>query len=65
MKQLVIALLFLGLLAADVFAGERAPVVVGPKDKCPVCGMFVQKYPDWTCQVVFNFSWVDSPPLAA
>jgi len=19
----------------------------GPKDKCPVCGMFVAKYPDW------------------
>jgi len=24
------------------------------KDKCPVCGMFVAKYPDWTMIVVFR-----------
>jgi len=24
------------------------------KDKCPVCGMFVAKYPDWTMVVVFR-----------
>ena len=24
------------------------------KDKCPVCGMFITKYPDWTCAVVFK-----------
>ena len=22
--------------------------------KCPVCGMFVHKYPDWTAQIVFT-----------
>lgn len=24
------------------------------KDKCPVCGMFVDKYPDWTMSVLFK-----------
>ncbi|MDD5171205.1 MAG: nitrous oxide reductase accessory protein NosL [Syntrophales bacterium] len=23
-------------------------------DKCPVCGMFVAKYPDWICSVAFR-----------
>lgn len=26
----------------------------GGKDKCPVCGMFVAKYPDWTAAVRFR-----------
>jgi len=26
----------------------------GAKDKCPVCGMFVTKYPDWTASVRFR-----------
>ena len=25
-----------------------------PKDKCPVCGMFVVKYPDFTAEIVFK-----------
>lgn len=27
-----------------------------PKDKCPVCGMFVSKYPDWVVSVAFKDS---------
>lgn len=26
------------------------------KDKCPVCGMFVAKYPDWVTTVTFKYS---------
>ncbi len=26
----------------------------GKKDKCPVCGMFVYKYPDWVGQITFS-----------
>lgn len=26
----------------------------GERDKCPVCGMFVAKYPDWTAEIVFR-----------
>ena len=28
------------------------------KDKCPVCGMFVSKYPDWVASVTFKDSTV-------
>jgi copper chaperone NosL len=42
------ALLAAALLAASppALAAEDA-AAPGPKDKCPVCGMFVAKYPDW------------------
>lgn len=26
----------------------------GPRDTCPVCGMFVAKYPAWVATVVYN-----------
>lgn len=47
------------ILSATIFlAGVQAapfqPVPPGPGDKCPVCGMFVAKYPDWVAQVVFR-----------
>jgi len=35
---------------------DAAPIDVpppGPRDTCPVCGMFVAKYPDWVATVVF------------
>ncbi len=34
------------VLAAPAVLGGGPPRP-GPKDKCPVCGMFVAKYPDW------------------
>ena len=30
------------------------PVVPKPADKCPVCGMFVAKYPDFLAQVIYT-----------
>jgi copper chaperone NosL len=54
MKLVAITFLLLTFFSSAVFSGERTPVVAGPKDKCPVCGMFVKKYPDWMCQVVFK-----------
>lgn len=38
----------------DIYCGERKPVKPSPKDKCPVCGMFVAKYPDFLAQIVFK-----------
>lgn len=35
-------------------AADIKPDRVGPKDKCPVCGMFVAKYPDFAAQVKFR-----------
>jgi len=54
MKRLVLGILFVFLLMPPAGAQERKPVKISKKDKCPVCGMFVYKYPDWVCQVQFR-----------
>jgi len=35
-------------------SGERRPIKPEPRDKCPVCGMFVAKYPDWIAEILFK-----------
>lgn len=35
-------------------AADRKPIKPLPKDKCPVCGMFVAKYPEWLAAIVFK-----------
>ncbi|MDP2045367.1 MAG: nitrous oxide reductase accessory protein NosL [Deltaproteobacteria bacterium] len=35
-------------------AQDVAPAKITPADKCPVCGMFVAKYPDFVDQIVFK-----------
>ena len=35
-------------------AGEVKSAQPGPKDRCPVCGMFVAKYPDFLAQIVYT-----------
>ena len=49
------AILFLVLLLCVpvLWADEMKPLKPGPKDKCPVCGMFVAKYPDWVAAIAF------------
>jgi len=39
---------------SPVSSGEKSYVKPAEKDKCPVCGMFVAKYPDWVAEVVFR-----------
>ncbi len=41
------------LLALMVSLAAAAPSPT-QKDKCPVCGMFVSKYPDWTTIITFK-----------
>jgi copper chaperone NosL len=41
-------------LITGIYGGDRKPVKPSPKDKCPVCGMFVAKYPDFLAQIVFK-----------
>jgi nitrous oxide reductase accessory protein NosL len=36
------------------FAAELKPDKVDSRDKCPVCGMFVAKYPDFAAQIQFR-----------
>ncbi len=38
-------------LSAPASAGPPAP---GPRDRCPVCGMFVAKHPDWLATAEFQ-----------
>jgi copper chaperone NosL len=35
-------------------SGERKPIKPAARDKCPVCGMFVAKYPDWNAEIIFK-----------
>ena len=54
LKKMVI---FLGAFIVGtslVFAADLKSHQVGPKDKCPVCGMFVAKYPDFAAQIQFR-----------
>ena len=37
---------------ADAVQGTSVPVT--PTDKCPVCGMFVAKYPDFLAEIIFT-----------
>jgi nitrous oxide reductase accessory protein NosL len=41
-------------LFTDVYSGDRKPIKPSPKDKCPVCGMFVAKYPDFLAEILFK-----------
>jgi copper chaperone NosL len=42
------------LIAGMALAAQKQPAPPSPKDKCPVCGMFVAKYPDWTTSIVYQ-----------
>ncbi len=47
-------LLTLTRLSSLSYGGERKPIKPSPRDKCPVCGMFVAKYPDCLAQILFK-----------
>ena len=54
MMRLKAVLFLVLLLCVPVLrADEMKPLKPGPKDKCPVCGMFVAKYPDWVAAIAF------------
>ncbi len=49
----LLALVFL-LFSAIAAVGGQKPIKPAEKDKCPICGMFVAKYPDFAAQVHFK-----------
>jgi nitrous oxide reductase accessory protein NosL len=59
-EQMSRLLTFLALFATLLLrfplaeAGENNYIKPAEKDKCPVCGMFVAKYPDWIAEVRFR-----------
>jgi copper chaperone NosL len=50
----IIAISFCVICSTTTFAGEKAYVKPSAVDKCPVCGMFAFKYPDWVAEVIFR-----------
>ncbi len=54
MKRVILVFIAAILLASVSLADEFKPIKPSPADKCPVCGMFVAKYPDWLAQITFK-----------
>lgn len=54
MKRVISALIILGLSSSTLFGGNLTPRRPGAADKCPVCGMFVAKYPNHAAQIRFR-----------
>ncbi len=55
MKRFTVMIpILLLLIGSFALAGEKKPVKPAQKDKCPVCGMFVAKYPDFLTEILFK-----------
>jgi nitrous oxide reductase accessory protein NosL len=55
MKTLIyITLLLLSFVSTTLLASSVKVPDPGPKDTCPVCGMFVAKYPAWVASVLYK-----------
>lgn len=50
---IIITILVVGMTSSG-YAEDKGPVRPSPTDRCPVCGMFVSKYPDFLAAFVFN-----------
>jgi nitrous oxide reductase accessory protein NosL len=57
-RYLTTLLLSLTLFFSTALAGPTLAPTPAAKDKCSVCGMFVNKYPDWVATVTFKDSSV-------
>lgn len=53
-KHILPAILMLGLFWIPVLAQQLEPGFPPDDERCPVCGMFVAKYPDWLAQVQYS-----------
>ncbi len=51
---LLVLFLFTTFQVGKVISQDLGPTKPSKTDKCPVCGMFVYKYPDWIAQAVFK-----------
>ncbi|MGZ8226550.1 MAG: nitrous oxide reductase accessory protein NosL [Methylococcaceae bacterium] len=47
---LELAILFFSI---NISYGDE-PITIKKTDRCPVCGMFVYKYPRWVAQIIFQ-----------
>ena len=51
-KQLQATALY--LKSTKITTSKNRPIAVTKDEKCPICGMFVYKYPIWATQIYFN-----------
>lgn len=42
------------LFSMNISYGDEPEVTIKKTDRCPVCGMFVYKYPKWVAQIIFK-----------
>lgn len=42
------------LFSINISYGDEPTVTIKKTDRCPVCGMFVYKYPKWVAQIMFT-----------
>lgn len=55
MKRIITSVVLIYLLmVTGATAADKGIVTVPAGAKCPVCGMFVAKYPDWTATASFK-----------
>ncbi|QFY91123.1 nitrous oxide reductase accessory protein NosL [Magnetovirga frankeli] len=54
MTRAALILLCLLLTPLSVWSEPLTLPAPGPKDTCPVCGMFVTKYPEWIATVLYR-----------
>jgi copper chaperone NosL len=55
LKNVLACLIIFGLAAVSP-AAEPKDSIPSQKDKCPVCGMLVSMYPDWSARIEFRDS---------
>lgn len=55
-RKFIFLLLLLGILSSIflILAPDSPSADPGPETRCPVCGMFVDKYPNWIAQIEFQ-----------
>ena len=55
MKRIILTVSLISLLlVVTVSAADKKTAAIPADAKCPVCGMFVVKYPDWTATARFK-----------
>lgn len=42
------------ILSINICYGDEPTIEIKKTDRCPVCGMFVYKYPKWVAEIVFQ-----------
>jgi copper chaperone NosL len=46
--------LFMLVFSINISYADEPTIEIKKTDRCPVCGMFVYKYPKWVAQIVFQ-----------